>query len=88
MTTVHVSACIAICFLPVLQKVVTWLQRQEVLVNDGKNRSIVFSSDIQHSNSAQIHKLDCVSQYPLGPATDCTMKAEFTRRFKSYTPDR
>lgn len=52
------------------------VQRQDVLVNDGKNRSIVFSPDIQHSNSAQIHKLDCVSQYSPGPATDCIMKAD------------
>lgn len=78
-TEVHVSACILVYFLPVLQKVVTLLQRQEVWVNDGKNGSIVLSPDVQHSNSAQIHNLDCVSQYSPRPATDSTKTAELTR---------
>lgn len=84
-TEVHVNACIPVCFFPVLQKVVTRLQRQEVWVNDGKNGSIVLSSDVQHSNSAQIHKLDCVCQYSPRPATDSTQTAEFTRSQELHT---
>lgn len=58
MTTVHASACIAVCFLPVLQKVVTWFKDRKFWWMMGRIGQLfsllIYNTAIQHKFTSWI----------------------------------